>query len=235
MAGEPVIRFGKSWPIFPLGAVVLFPHGVLPLHIFEERYRQMVDDVLDTSGQIAMAVQAKSDFDDDDQWDAPPVRPVVCIGQIVRHQRLPDGRFYIWLQGLVRAKIARELPHEPGKLYREAILEPLWKSPATDEASLNPTRERLSTMLTSTPLNKLRDAKEVMKHIQNRDVPTSAILELMTLSFINDDDIRYKLLATGDPRGRARVIESELESIARLLRQAESQMQNQPPKGCSWN
>jgi len=235
MAEESVIRvnFGRPMPLFPLSAVVLFPHGVLPLHVFEDRYRQMVDDVLDNYGQIALAV-----YDDEDSpgWDdvTPPLRPVVCIGQILQHQRLPDGRFNIALQGVCRARIHHELPPAAGQLYRQAILEPIGFE-LSDETELRVSRERFGRMLADDPLTDLRDAEAVLEHLKNPAVPTSAILELMTLSFIADNSVRYKLLAMPDPCKRAVLIQSELESIARVLKQAKPQRSVTWPKGCSWN
>jgi len=236
MSEESVIRvnFGRPMPLFPLTEVRLFPHGLLPLQIFEDRYRQMVDDVLDNYGQIAMAVYSESD---PAQWEevTPPLRPVVCIGQILQHQRLPDGRFNIALQGVCRARIHHELPVEGGRLYREAVLEPLGVIEAADETFLAATRKRLAHLLGEEPLTDLRDSEAVLEHMRNPGIPTSAILELMTLSFINDNDIRYRLLATPDPMGRARVVQYELESIAKILKQARSQRAVEWPKGCSWN
>lgn len=235
MAEESVIRvnFGRPMPLFPLTAVVLFPHGVLPLHIFEDRYRQMVDDVLDNYGQIALAV-----YEDPDPsaWDegTPAIRPVVCIGQILQHQRLPDGRFNIALQGVCRARIHHEVPRVIGQLYRQAILEPIGLE-QPDETGLRASRERFGRMLAHDPLNDLRDAEAVLEHLKNPAVPTSAILELMTLSFIADNSVRYQLLSMTDPRKRATLIESELVSIAKVLRQAKPQRSVSWPKGCSWN
>ena len=63
----------KPMPLFPLDRVILMPHGVHAVHIFEDRYVQMVEDVLDGAGQIAMAV-----FDADngsDDHDNPPIKP----------------------------------------------------------------------------------------------------------------------------------------------------------------
>lgn len=235
MAEESVIRvnFGRPMPLFPLTAVVLFPHGVLPLHIFEDRYRQMVDDVLDNYGQIALAVY---EHPDPAAWHEaiPPVRPVVCIGQILQHQRLPDGRFNIALQGVCRARIQQELPPAAGQLYRQAILEPMGLQPS-DEAELRTSRERFNQMLSRDPLTDLREAEAVLEHLRNPDVPTSAILELMTLSFIADNSVRYQLLSMTDPRQRATLIQSELEAIASVLRRAKPQRLVSWPKGCSWN
>lgn len=236
MSDEPVIRvtFGRPVPIFPLSGVVLFPHLPLPLHIFEDRYRQMVDDVLDSTGQIAMAVYKHGNSD---AWgdEQPPVRPVVCLGQILQHHRLPDGRFYIALHGMCRALISRELPPQPGRLYREAILQPFGIPDMPNDHSLRPSRERFNAMLGSRPLSHLRAAENVLKQIKDPRIPTSAILELMTLSFINDNDLRYRLLATPDAAGRASLIESELEAIAKVLKQAQPQMEMDMPKGCCWN
>ena len=56
------VNFNKPIPLFPLDSVVLLPQQVMPLHIFEPRYRQMVDEALDSVGQIAMAVIDKGDL-----------------------------------------------------------------------------------------------------------------------------------------------------------------------------
>jgi Lon protease-like protein len=85
------VNFSKPMPLFPLHSATLLPHGIIQLHVFEPRYRQMVADVLDGSGQIAMAVF------DGDQWKReyhgrPPLRPAVCIGQIVQHVKHENAR-----------------------------------------------------------------------------------------------------------------------------------------------
>ena len=90
------VNFGRPVPVFPLDGVVLLPQQVLPLHIFEERYVQMVSRVLDGSGQIALAVFEGDDWKKD--YDGvPPIRPYVCLGQIAQpllgltDHPLPEG------------------------------------------------------------------------------------------------------------------------------------------------
>ncbi|MCR9246711.1 MAG: LON peptidase substrate-binding domain-containing protein [bacterium] len=101
-------------PMFPLPGVFLFPHQVLPLHVFEPRYRDLVGDLLDTSGRFVIATALpESRLPDDgegaanpnDVADAPPVLPVAGYGEIVRHEKLEDGRFLIWVVGLQRVRI----------------------------------------------------------------------------------------------------------------------------------
>src|SRR5436309_2332195 len=97
-------------PLFPLPSVVLFPRAVLPLHIFEDRYRAMTSDVLDGDRLIAMALLRPG-------WEKsyyakPAVEPVVCVGRILSHEKLPDGKYNFLLEGLLRARISQELPVE---------------------------------------------------------------------------------------------------------------------------
>lgn len=105
--------------LFPLPGVVLFPHAVQPLHIFEPRYLQMTQDALDTDRLIAI-VQVKPNAD----WSVdqePAIESVACLGRIIHHERLPDGRFNFLLQGRARVRIVREL--EVPTLYRRAEVE----------------------------------------------------------------------------------------------------------------
>lgn len=97
--------------LFPLPDVVLFPHTVLPLHIFEPRYRQMTEDALARDKAIAL-VRVKTGP------SATAIEDVGCLGEIVQHQRLADGRFDILLAGRRRVRLGREVPSE--KLYRVA-------------------------------------------------------------------------------------------------------------------
>lgn len=106
--------------LFPLPGVVLFPHVILPLHIFEPRYRQMTGDALE-GDQFVTIVQAHP-ADKDQPWVEPvPIAPVACIGRIVQHERLPDGRFNMLLLGCKRVRLVREIPSP--RLYRLAEAE----------------------------------------------------------------------------------------------------------------
>jgi Lon protease-like protein len=106
-------------PVFPLRDVVLFPDVPLPLHVFEPRYRQMVEDSLDGPGRIVMASPAE----DLPALPQGPVLPEIAgVGEIVKHERLPDGRFRVWLVGIGRVRM-QEIPSE--RLYRQVRFEPV--------------------------------------------------------------------------------------------------------------
>ncbi len=244
------VNFGNAMPLFPLDQATLLPQQLLPLHIFEPRYRQMIEHVLDGSGQFALAVF------EGDRWKQeyhgkPPLRPAVCIAQIVQHEKLPDGRFNILVQGVCRGRILREVPPESGRLYRSALLEPvgLSKAPppeakewseddgAGDDASesLRVVRGRIGDLLGDGPLTQLTHAAPVLEYVRNEELPTSAVLEVVSFTLITDPKLRYALLAEGDAETRGTMILRELEHLAGLIRKAERQHPEAWPKGCSWN
>jgi len=104
--------FSGNAPLFPLPNVVLFPHAVLPLHIFEPRYRQMTADVLEGERLIAMALQESVETTD----ELPAIRPIAGLGQVIAHERLEDGRYLLVLRGVGRVRLLREIPSS--KPYR---------------------------------------------------------------------------------------------------------------------
>lgn len=109
--------FSGRCRLFPLPNLVLFPHVILPLHIFEPRYRQMTRDALD-GDQLVTMVQTRPTAAGTAGADPVPIMDVACVGKIVRHERLPDGRFNILLLGCKRVRIVEEAPSP--KLYRIA-------------------------------------------------------------------------------------------------------------------
>jgi len=113
--GPTAVALPAIAPIFPLTGVLLLPGARLPLHIFEPRYRAMTADALSGDGVIAM-VQPKPDGESG--GDDPDVYPVACLGRIVEHQLLDDGRYTLTLEGVIRFRIVEELPLKDG--YRRA-------------------------------------------------------------------------------------------------------------------
>ena len=110
-----------SLPIFPLPELTFFPHTLLPLHIFEARYRAMITDCLARDRQLAV-VGLKPGYEAD--YDGrPAVHAVAGAGRIVRYERLATGRFNILLKGERRIRIEREVPADT--LYRMVVATPL--------------------------------------------------------------------------------------------------------------
>lgn len=106
-------------PVFPLGGLYLFPHQVLPLHIFEPRYRQLIGDLLDGPGRLVIARPSRGERQT--ATHAPLLQPVAGLGEVMRHERLPDGRYNVWIVGLARVQIT-EVPSD--RLYRMVRCQP---------------------------------------------------------------------------------------------------------------
>ena len=101
-------------PLFPLSGALLFPRSHLPLHIFEDRYRAMVEDALAGAARIAMIQPA-------DEADPPSLYPVGCVGEVVGVEELDDGRFNIMLLGSQRFRLIAEA--DGGTPYRQADID----------------------------------------------------------------------------------------------------------------
>jgi len=114
--------------LFPLPDVVLFPGVLLPLHIFEPRYRALVADALASDRRIGM-VLLRSGWERDYEG-RPPIHDVGSSGVIEHAVRLDDGRYNILLRGLERFRVLNE---DHAREYRRATIEPLHE-PAIDEA-----------------------------------------------------------------------------------------------------
>ena len=103
--------FPKKISVFPLRGAIFFPKTNLPLNIFEKRYVSMVEDALKGNKYIGMVQSKKVEGE---------VFKVGCLGKIDRHEKTPDGRILINLNGLSRFKIDEEVNND--KLYREFIV-----------------------------------------------------------------------------------------------------------------
>ncbi len=122
--------------VFPLSGVVLFPQAVLPLHIFEPRYRQMTADALADDRLIAIAQPVPDASTSEDSLAEPELESVGCLGEIFRHEQMPDGRYNFLLVGRHRIRLTSEL--ETDRLYRQVhyeILEDIDPTPTEEQVA----------------------------------------------------------------------------------------------------
>jgi Lon protease-like protein len=129
-----------SLPIFPLPDLTFFPHTMLPLHIFEARYRAMVTDCLSRDKRLAV-VGLKPGYEASYEGK-PPVYPVSGVGRVVQWERLASGRYNLLLRGEGRVRIDRELPTDT--LYRMVAATPLGETGA-DGAAVPELADRVKT------------------------------------------------------------------------------------------
>ncbi len=108
------LKLVETIPLFPLHGTILLPGSVLPLHIFESRYRQMVEHVLENEELMIGIIQPEA-------VDSKKLCEIGCAGTIEHSQQLPKGNYLIQLHGKSRFQIVEELETET--LYRKARVE----------------------------------------------------------------------------------------------------------------
>jgi Lon protease-like protein len=129
----------KTISLFPLPNSVFYPGTVLPLLIFEERYRQMVGDAID-SGQWIGMVLLKPGFEE--EYDgSPEIFSVGCAGSLNQWNKQDDGKYDIVLRGQSRFRIVREVGDT---LYRQAEVELL---NSTNDQTIEPSSDLLKQLI----------------------------------------------------------------------------------------
>src|SRR4051812_42681727 len=137
-----VARALQRLPVFPLPDVVLFPHALLPLHVFEERYRKLVRDALDSNRLIGVPLL----LDEEVAGAVPPrFAHVLGMGEIVMAQELPDGRYNLVLRGRARVRVEQELvTDEP---YRLVVASEVPDYPPRPPEELSDAEESLRSLM----------------------------------------------------------------------------------------
>ncbi len=165
------------FPIFPLNQVVLIPGALLPLHIFEPRYRQMVQDALDGARLIGMASSTVRS-----KFGCPAVDPVLGLGRILHRQLYPDGRSDIIIEGLARMEIEEELTTD--KPYRIVRASPMVEiEPASD------LRDRAKALL-----DKLPSFDEEERAVFAK-LPLSRLLDSLLLRITTTMTVKHEIFA----------------------------------------
>ncbi len=195
MSETIAVNFESPIPLFPLSNCVLLPHTALPLHVFEERYREMVDTVIDSHGLIAMAV-FQDEVEGEEYLNASPtLRPIVCVGYISQYETLPDGRYLVVLHGLCRAEILSEADQK-GNPYRSAFLNPT-ELDFPEEDSLEAQRLELETLLRDSAFDE-EESVVTLRQFAEPHVPTIALVDLAVSTLEFDVEQRYAMLAEAD-------------------------------------
>ncbi|AOZ68251.1 ATP-dependent protease [Rhodobacter xanthinilyticus] len=91
-------------PIFPLSGALLLPRGRLPLHIFEPRYLQMIEDCLKTRARLIGMIQPRRC-----PGGAEKLSAIGCVGRLTGFSETEDGRYMITLSGISRYRVIEEI------------------------------------------------------------------------------------------------------------------------------
>jgi Lon protease-like protein len=194
--------------LFPLPNLVLFPHIVQPLHIFEPRYRDLLADALAADRLIALATLAPGWEKDAD--GRPPILSTACLGRIAGHQTLADGRSNILLLGLRRVRVVSEMPAE--RSYREARVQVLDDLYSADGAAARPALLRRLLVALEKRLKAVPAAAAQLKELLSGTVSLGVLCDLLTYALDWPTDVKAEMLAECNVDRRARLVMDRLEA-----------------------
>lgn len=186
-------------PVFPLSGALLLPRGELPLHVFEQRYRDMVRDSASGHGLIGMIQPTRPEADHSDLYGTG------CVGRMSGLRRTDDGRYYLTLIGLCRYDVAEELPMTHA--YREVVAD--YRRYLSDIDPGEPAAMDRRKLLSA--LRSYLDARGMETdwgRLQRADGETLVNALAMTCPF--DPRERQALLEAADVRERAELLTSLL-------------------------
>jgi Lon protease-like protein len=201
-------QFGGTARLFPLPNLVLFPHAVQPLHIFEPRYRQLMEDAL--AGDRLMAMALLQPGWEEHYHDRPPIHPVVCLGHVGTEQRLPDGRFNLLLHGLSRARVLEEVPTD--RLYRTARVK-LLPDVAVEPHGLDKTLCREVGEQVMDCYAGRGEALEQVQRLLAGGLPLGILCDVFAFALPLDVDVKRSLLEEPDVARRARILVEKLRDL----------------------
>jgi Lon protease-like protein len=195
---ERIRRALPQLPIFPLPGAVLLPHALVPLHIFEPRYRKMVRDCHDGMKVLALA----NIPDDEAASEKPPrIEKVIGVGVVARVEPLPDGRFYIVVRGVIRARIDEELrTSEPYRLVRAHELHP-HPSPK-DEAHAESLRRLVLALCRRKPMPESAALAEAASRARD----PGSLADLVGSALLESPNERQEVLEADEVAERLRLV-----------------------------
>ena len=198
-------HFSGVTRLFPLPNVVLFPHVLQPLHIFEPRYRAMMAEAL--AGDRLLAPVLLRPGWEQDATGRPPVHPIACLGRIVAEQLLPDGRYNLLLRGLSRARLVREV--EDDKPFRSSAVELLCDCSDLAVADMSALRRELADEVLPRFAN-AGPARQQLEELFKGELPLPALCDVLAFALPLPVESKQSLLEETDVGRRARLL---IESI----------------------
>jgi Lon protease-like protein len=203
-------------PIFPLPGTVFFPHTLLPLHVFEPRYRQMTEQVIAGHGHLAIVLI------DPHNTSTPPAAcaAVAGLGRLVHHEKLPDGRFHILLQGVGRVSLDDELPAD-GLLYRRVKAHRIVDDEAGVSDEVATLRGCYARLLEAHP-----ECKETLGDLPLRLSSPSVLADLVCAALLDDVALRQKALEETSLQRRLQLANDALATLLLRTLPAEARLLN---------
>jgi Lon protease-like protein len=180
------VRGARELPLFPL-PVVLFPGVPMPLHIFEPKYRQMLEDIRATNNLFGLSYFDPSTSD----REVPPVGHIGCVAEVNETQTLPDGRSNILTIGLIRYRIDSYI--ERGDSYLVARVSYFEDDEEEDELLADSARDVAETFTRiAQAVRTINDERASLPDISNTEPQRLSFLVAAAMEI--EPDVKQELL-----------------------------------------
>lgn len=198
-------------PIFPLPDMVFFPKTLLPLHVFEPRYKEMVAHALG-SGRLIGMVLLKPGWEPS-YYEHPDAYEVGCLGRIQQIEEAEEGRYNIVLLGIHKFRILRYIKMEPFRIAEVQLLEDI--SPAENESQVIAEKSDLLTLTRQLsqrlPSEVLSDKTELSR------LSYEGVVNNLAMSVNMDAEAKQQLLEMEQVRARGRAVAHQLRKQLETL------------------
>ena len=199
MSDEPLAfspdQFSGHARLFPLPNLVMFPHVMQALHIFEPRYRALFEEAIEDDRLIALGSLAPGW--EGDYEGRPPLRSTACLCRIATHQRTEEGTYNVLVLGVRRLRLLRELP--PKKLFRvveSEIIDDVEPADAPEGAAGALQQRLLAAFKQAMP--RIPNAYEQLDQLLGNQITLGMLADIVAYTIDLDLETKMKLLAECD-------------------------------------
>ena len=194
--------------LFPLANTVLFPGIIQGLHIFEPRYRKMIEDAIATDNLITMSQPQMAP--DVDLQLLPPLHDHICIGKIITHNLLEDGRYNLLLMGVQRARLVEEIV---GDLpYRTARVELVKETCHATVEQVSRSRKLLVSQFLKHSKSVGKFDEDMISNLANPELPFGMFVDLICYSLNPEIEFLQQILRTSDIWERCELLMKRLDT-----------------------
>lgn len=198
--------FSGRTRLFPLPNHVMFPHVMQPLHVFESRYRDLVQNALQDDRLITLATLTPGW--EKDYESRPAIRPIACLCRLVAHHQQEDGKYNILLAGVRRVRLSKELPAMHSFRVAECeILNDL--APISNDDHVRLHRRLIKHFEGLLPDNS--EAANEFKHFLSESAPLGPLTDILAHMLPLEISTKEKLLAELRVETRAEVLLKHLQ------------------------
>lgn len=222
-------KLDRPIPLFPLPNLVMFPHAIQFLHLFEDRYRRMMEDLLDTPHDCRFMATAllRPGYEAKYYTNHARIHDTVCVGLVARHECNGNGTYNLILRGLCRARVTQE--HRDGP-YREGRLEAIADDPGPNGFDAAAARCTLRGLINQSAFDDV-PCVNACRDWSKSDLPLGVLLDLYAFHLLPDSEVELRQMLLDEsltPR-RFEMLTESLCSLGRVRDASRRRYADWPP------